>query len=123
MTYHTPNYEEGRKDLNLANDRMMENAEDIRFKNRPSTAPMTSGYNHPIGIITYIANLNSTNDCSLWLNPGDYHDYFLFERGNNIYSIPEGYVNIGNIANFNFDGDEVAASEELDLILMGEING
>lgn len=115
--YQLPAFQNGFSEINLANDRMMENTEELRRINTPSREPMAGGYARAVSIVEYIANLNSINDFSIYLNPKDHRDYFLFERGNNIYAIPDGYINIGSLSSFDFDGDEIAAAEYLEQVL------
>jgi hypothetical protein len=117
MSYIKPNYQEGWQAINLANDLMCQNAPDPRDQKFPEGDCTSGGYHKEVGIVEYLANLNSTDTWDVYLNPNDYHDYFIFQRGNNKDVIPDHYINLGGLHLFDFDGDEMAAEFELDLLL------
>jgi hypothetical protein len=77
----------------------------------------STGHIHKISCAEYIANLNSIDSFSVYLNPENEYDYFIFQHGNNEDAIPEHYVCVGSMKHFDFDGDEIAAQDHIDLHL------
>jgi hypothetical protein len=98
-------------------DRMMENRENDRFQKYPQGEDSNSGHRKLISCAQYIADLNSINTFSVYLNPDDEYDYFIFQHGNNKDAIPEHYVSVGSMYHFDFDGDIIAAQEYIDAML------